>query len=206
LPLLIIHSVFVTLLLLPLNYRYVNSEGKVKPLTPAVKAELLAAIDSMAKKALRTVALAHRELIDIDGTETAEELENDLTIDAVFGIKDPLRPDVTQAITTCQAAGMYIYIYIHMYIYTCIYIDKYKDKNICIYIYIYIYMYIYIFICIGIFVRMVTGDNLETAKAIAKECGILTEGGVCLEGPAFRKLSPAQLDAIIPTLQVRFHK
>ncbi len=57
----------------------------------------------------------------------------------------------------------------------------------------------------GIFVRMVTGDNLETAKAIAKECGILTEGGVCLEGPAFRKLSPAQLDAIIPTLQVRFH-
>eukprot|EP00596_Hydrurales_sp_CCMP1899_P000185 CAMPEP_0119037592 /NCGR_PEP_ID=MMETSP1177-20130426/6038_1 /TAXON_ID=2985 /ORGANISM="Ochromonas sp, Strain CCMP1899" /LENGTH=1002 /DNA_ID=CAMNT_0006999077 /DNA_START=43 /DNA_END=3048 /DNA_ORIENTATION=- len=138
--------------------RYVNSEGKVKPLTPAVKAELLAAIDEMAKKALRTVALAHRELIDIDGTETAEELENDLTIDAVFGIKDPLRPDVSQAIITCQAAG--------------------------------------------IFVRMVTGDNLETAKAIAKECGILTEGGVSMEGPAFRKLTPAQLDTIIPTLQV----
>jgi P-type Ca2+ transporter type 2C len=54
----------------------------------------------------------------------------------------------------------------------------------------------------GIMVRMVTGDNLETAKAIAKRCGILTAGGIALEGPTFRKMTPAQLDAILPKLQV----
>jgi hypothetical protein len=49
---------------------------------------------------------------------------------------------------------------------------------------------------------MVTGDNIDTAKAIATECGILTKGGVAMEGPVFRKLTPAQLDAMLPSLQV----
>lgn len=46
-------------------------------------------------------------------------------------------------------------------------------------------------------VRMVTGDNLQTAKAIALECGILgsnadaTEPNL-IEGKSFRELSDAQ--------------
>ena len=54
----------------------------------------------------------------------------------------------------------------------------------------------------GIFVRMVTGDNLDTANAIATEAGILTEGGVSMIGADFRKLTPAELDRILPRLQV----
>lgn len=54
----------------------------------------------------------------------------------------------------------------------------------------------------GVFVRMVTGDNLMTAKAIATECGIFTAGGVAMEGPVFRKLSSKQMTQIIPRLQV----
>lgn len=54
----------------------------------------------------------------------------------------------------------------------------------------------------GVVVRMVTGDNLVTARAIAQECGIYTEGGVIMEGPAFRKLSTIEMDRIIPRLQV----
>lgn len=54
----------------------------------------------------------------------------------------------------------------------------------------------------GITVRMVTGDYILTAKKIAKECGILTEEGVAIEGPEFAKMSDEELDAILPRLQV----
>jgi Ca2+-transporting ATPase len=54
----------------------------------------------------------------------------------------------------------------------------------------------------GVFVRMVTGDNVLTAKAIAEDCGILVPGGVVMEGPIFRKLSKREMDAVIPRLCV----
>jgi Ca2+-transporting ATPase len=54
----------------------------------------------------------------------------------------------------------------------------------------------------GVFTRMVTGDNINTAKAIAKECGIYTAGGLAMEGPEFRKMSKHEQREVIPKLQV----
>jgi len=54
----------------------------------------------------------------------------------------------------------------------------------------------------GITVRMVTGDYILTARTIAKQCGILTDEGVAIEGPEFAKLSDEELDEILPRLQV----
>lgn len=53
----------------------------------------------------------------------------------------------------------------------------------------------------GVTTRMVTGDNSVTARAIATECGIFTDG-IVMEGPEFRRLSEEKLDEIIPRLQV----
>ncbi len=54
----------------------------------------------------------------------------------------------------------------------------------------------------GVTVRMVTGDNIATACAIARQCGILTPTGLAAEGPTFRKMKPKEVDAILPRLQV----
>ena len=54
----------------------------------------------------------------------------------------------------------------------------------------------------GVFVRMVTGDNVTTANAIAIQCGIKTPDGIVMEGPKFRQLSDPEMDDVLPRLQV----
>eukprot|EP00727_Mastigamoeba_balamuthi_P001079 m51a1_g10969 putative p-type atpase (1014) ;mRNA; f:262400-266204 len=56
----------------------------------------------------------------------------------------------------------------------------------------------------GIVVRMVTGDNIVTARAIAKDCGILRDGehGIVIEGPEFRQKSEAERISIAPDIRV----
>ena len=56
----------------------------------------------------------------------------------------------------------------------------------------------------GITVRMVTGDNIHTAKHIASECGILFgDTGIAMEGPAFRAMGDKEMREMLPNLQVR---
>ncbi|KAI9449867.1 calcium-translocating P-type ATPase [Lactarius psammicola] len=54
----------------------------------------------------------------------------------------------------------------------------------------------------GVRVKMCTGDNMLTARSIAQQCGIYTAGGIIMEGPHFRTLSPDVMKAIVPRLQV----
>jgi P-type Ca2+ transporter type 2C len=122
-----------------------------------------------ASRTLRTIALAYRDFeqwppkgarvsrSDNTAVEIGDLFKN-LGFISIVGIMDPLRPGVTQAVSDCRKAG--------------------------------------------VFVRMITGDNLLTAKAIAHECGILTSGGIVMEGPSFRNLAPSQMDIVIPRLQV----
>eukprot|EP00656_Telonema_subtile_P006658 TRINITY_DN1308_c0_g1_i1.p1 TRINITY_DN1308_c0_g1~~TRINITY_DN1308_c0_g1_i1.p1 ORF type:complete len:952 (+),score=292.94 TRINITY_DN1308_c0_g1_i1:200-3055(+) len=54
----------------------------------------------------------------------------------------------------------------------------------------------------GIFVRMVTGDNVHTALHIAQECGILGSGGIAIEGPQFNAMPDEEVIKLLPNLQV----
>ena len=48
----------------------------------------------------------------------------------------------------------------------------------------------------------IPGDNIHTATAIARQCGILTEGGLALEGPIFRNMTPRQLDEVCFVIKI----
>lgn len=54
----------------------------------------------------------------------------------------------------------------------------------------------------GVTVKMCTGDNVLTARSIASQCGIFTKGGIIMEGPVFRQLSPSAMMEVAPRLQV----
>ena len=67
----------------------------------------------------------------------------------------------------------------------------------------------------GIMVRMVTGDNIETARSIARKCGILPQSGQqhqyeVMEGPTFRQMcvepngdvKQVEIDKVWPYLRV----
>jgi Ca2+-transporting ATPase len=132
----------------------IDGTGSVEKLTDAKAKRVASAIDAFACEALRTLCLAYQDV-----TSGSDIPSDGYTLIAVFGIKDPLRPGVREAVKTCRAAG--------------------------------------------INVRMVTGDNINTAKAIARECGILTDDGIAIEGPDFRTKSPNEMKEIIPRIQAR---
>jgi len=134
------------------------------PMTNDDKNMFINTLDEYGNHSLRTIALAYRDFDCWPPTEIKPLMEidfddiKDLTFLGIFGIKDPLRPGVRDAIKKCQDAGVYV--------------------------------------------RMVTGDNIETAKAIAKECGILHEDGLAMEGNDFRCLSNIEMNQTLPKLQV----
>jgi Ca2+-transporting ATPase len=121
-----------------------------------------------ADQTLRTLALCYRDFEQWPPTGAPancnpEEvpfsiLARDLTLIAITGIEDPLRPGVAQAVAECQGAG--------------------------------------------VSVKMCTGDNVLTARSIARQCGIFSAGGIVMEGPVFRKLSDADRLEIAPRLQI----
>ena len=83
-----------------------RSAAAPKPLDAAAKKRVLAQATTMAGDALRVVALAHRDFKrhPFEGGSQAlswADVEADLTLDALAGIEDPLRPDVPGAVADC---------------------------------------------------------------------------------------------------------
>jgi len=68
------------------------------------RAEVLVAVDQLAERGLRVLALATRTLLDLPATNG--EAENNLCLLGMVALVDPPRPEVADAVTACHAAGI----------------------------------------------------------------------------------------------------
>lgn len=90
-------------LLLNLSER-IRWHGKEVPLQRMHRRLVLRAVESMAARALRVLALAYRPLPDLE--KVGEDEEKDLVFLGLVGMIDPPRPEVKAAIQTCKQAGI----------------------------------------------------------------------------------------------------
>jgi Ca2+-transporting ATPase len=80
--------------------KYVEvAPGQLEPIAQH-RTALLERLDEMTALAMRPLALAYKEMRDGD------EVESDLTLLALIGISDPVRPDVAKAVAVCKDAGV----------------------------------------------------------------------------------------------------
>ncbi len=80
--------------------------GKSKPLDSRRRREILAQVELMAAAALRTLAVAYKPLDSFSENVKVEDLEKNLIFTGCFGMIDPPRPGVFQAVQNCKKAGI----------------------------------------------------------------------------------------------------
>lgn len=123
----------------------ITSTG-VKPLSDERRKTLLAELKNFQQRGMRTLGFAFKsDAADHTGKDL-NEVASELVWLAFAAIADPVRPDVPQAVKSCQKAGIQI--------------------------------------------KMVTGDNAETAREIARQAGLWdgASGDAVITGPEFAAL------------------
>lgn len=74
------------------------------------KEDIMTRVDFMAKRGIRVLAFAHRELIGFskDKITSPKNFEKELIFDGLIGIKDDIRPEAMKAVNYCHKAGIRI--------------------------------------------------------------------------------------------------
>lgn len=84
----------------------VVKNGIITDLTETDKSEILNQNKKMADQALRVLCAAMKTYNDVPKDLSPESLEHDLTYIGLSGMKDPIRPEVKDAIEKCKQAGI----------------------------------------------------------------------------------------------------
>ncbi|VTS08832.1 cation-translocating P-type ATPase [Tuwongella immobilis] len=142
-----------------------NADGSIQELNSDLRGVIQQQLRDAAGDAMRTLAFAHAELDATFPTdeesihERRHELETRLVFDGFVAIRDPLRPDVKDAVDRCRQAG--------------------------------------------IEVKMITGDNIETARAIGRDIGLMdSPNAIALTSAEFNALTDDQVKEQLPNLRI----
>jgi P-type Ca2+ transporter type 2C len=84
--------------------------GELRPLSDARRAELLATVDRLAARALRTLAAAYRPPVAGRRPPQDESVERDLVYLGMVGVIDPPRKEAQAAITEARRAGVRVIV------------------------------------------------------------------------------------------------
>jgi len=113
------------------------------------------------KRAMRVIAFAHKELVDVHDYEDEHQhaqMETNMVFDGFVAISDPLRADVYDAVIKCRLAGIDL--------------------------------------------KILTGDNIVTATAIANELHILNEEHIAVEAKDIVDLNDDELSKLLQKISV----
>ena len=80
--------------------------GVVRPITDEDINDIANENRSMADKALRVLSCAYKELPAVPADPSPEKIENDLIFLGLYGMIDPVRPEVKASIEECREAGI----------------------------------------------------------------------------------------------------
>ncbi|RKD35319.1 calcium-translocating P-type ATPase, PMCA-type [Lacrimispora algidixylanolytica] len=130
-------------------------------LSPSKQAEIEHFIVKAQEKAMRVIAFAHKELLEMKDYEDDihhNDMERDMVFDGFVAISDPLRSDVYESVKHCRMAGVDL--------------------------------------------KILTGDNIITAIAIANELHILEDGRIAIEASEIADLSDEELLHMLPKISV----
>lgn len=131
------------------NCQYILKNDGIKPLSEDDIKEIKNKNKEMADSALRVLAGAFKVHNNFPESMDAEKIENELVFVGLYGMIDPIRPEVKVAADLCKDAG--------------------------------------------IKVVMITGDHIDTAKAIAKELGIIQNDSEAITGSDLDEISDEEL-------------
>jgi magnesium-transporting ATPase (P-type) len=86
----------------------VSIGGEKRPLDEKTRTEVMEVNDLYARRGLRVIAVAGRDLTDDQDIGSSDEIERDLTFFGLVAMMDPPRPEVADAVLRCSHASIRI--------------------------------------------------------------------------------------------------